>query len=373
MYSVTKWMENWSIVFALAAFVPSSPAQIAFCSNRDGNFEIYVMDANGNKPVNLTRHPGDDFAPAWSPDGTKIAFWAIRDGKQEIYVMNTDGSNPVRLTNDLAQDVTPAWSQDVTQIAFGSMRNGNMDVYVMNADGCCRVIWHLGYTTSKSVSAFAADYGEFKQVALAIAPSYQAKGILTDGFNSTKKSLSQLFPTAQIANCMLHATFKLPAQIKGVTKAVRQKLNEQFRQIFFVNNVRKTPNHRSLGQRLRRFTEQVTHLAGEENGQRVRRWIERKKAGWHVLFADASIPKTTTKVDQFHNAMDRKLFMMKGFHHEQGSQRVFLNGLAILANLIPYQRLAINAGKCAVEVEDGKVPTKDWFLNLQILTSGGFQ
>ncbi|MCZ6677891.1 MAG: hypothetical protein O7E52_11645, partial [Candidatus Poribacteria bacterium] len=85
------------IVFALAAFVPSSPAQIAFCSNRDGNFEIYVMDANGNKPVNLTRHPGDDFAPAWSPDGTKIAFWAIRDGKQEIYVMNADGYNPVRL------------------------------------------------------------------------------------------------------------------------------------------------------------------------------------------------------------------------------------------------------------------------------------
>ena len=60
-------------------------------------------------------------------------------------------------------------------------------------------------------------------------------------------------------------------------------------------------------------------------------------------------------------------------HHEGGSQRVFLNGLAILANLIPYQRRAINSGKCAVEVEGGKVPTKDWFLNLQILTSGGFQ
>ncbi len=65
--------------------------------------------------------------------------------------------------------------------------------------------------------------------------------------------------------------------------------------------------------------------------------------------------------------------MMKGFHHEDGSQRVFLNGFAILANLIPYQQRAINGGKCAVEVEGGKVPTRDWFLNLQILTSGGFQ
>ena len=158
-----------------------------------------------------------------------------------------------------------------------------------------------------------------------------------------------------------------------MTKAVRQTLRGQFRRIFFVQYTRETANPRSLGQRLRRFTEQVTHLAGEDNGMWVRRWIERKKAGWHVLFADANIPRTTTKIDQFHNAMDRKLFMMKGFHHEGGSQRVFLNGFAILANLIPYQRRAINSGKCAIEVEGGKVPTKDWFLNLQILTSGGFQ
>ena len=50
-----------------------------------------------------------------------------------------------------------------------------------------------------------------------------------------------------------------------------------------------------------------------------------------------------------------------------------LNGFAILENLIPYQRRAINGGKCAIEVEGGEVPTKDWFLNLQFLTSGGFQ
>lgn len=238
---------------------------------------------------------------------------------------------------------------------------------------CGRVIWHLGYTMYKSVEAFAADYGEFKRAAKAIDPSYQALGILTDGFNSTKKSLQQLFPLAKIANCMLHATFKLPAQIKGVTKAVRQKLSGQFREIFFINNARQAANNRSLGQRLRRFTEQVTHLAGEENGMRVRKWVERKKAGWYVLFQDANIPKTTTPIDQLHNAMDRKLFMMKGFHHEGGNQKVFLNGFAVLANLIPYQRRAINSGKCAIEVEGGKLPTKDWFLNLAILTSGGFQ
>ena len=107
-------------------------------------------------------------------------------------------------------------------------------------------------------------------------------------------------------------------------------------------------------------------------------WTDRgngflKDLGSYVLTEDLHILNPTTPIDPVHNAIDRKLFMMKGLQHEQGSKRVFLNGLAILANLIPYQRRAINAGKCAVEVEDGKVPTKDWFLNLQILTSGGFQ
>ncbi len=71
---------------------------------------------------------------------------------------------------------------------------------------CGRVIWHLGYTTAKSVEAFATSYGEFKQATLAVEPSYRAKGILTDGFNSTKKSLRQLFPLAKLANCMLHVS-----------------------------------------------------------------------------------------------------------------------------------------------------------------------
>ena len=52
---------------------------------------------------------------------------------------------------------------------------------------------------------------------------------------------------------------------------------------------------------------------------------------------------------------------------------MFLTGLAHLYNLIPYQRRAQHAGHCGVEVEGGKVPTHDWLLNLQILTSGGFR
>src|SRR4029453_17204408 len=85
------------------------------------------------------------------------------------------------------------------------------------------------------------------------------------------------------------------------------------------------------------------------------------------------MPAMSTVLDQAHNAIDRKLFAMKGFHHPGGSQAAFLTGLAHLYNLIPYQRRALDAGQCGVEVEGGRVPTSDWMLNLQILTSGGYQ
>jgi hypothetical protein len=64
---------------------------------------------------------------------------------------------------------------------------------------------------------------------------------------------------------------------------------------------------------------------------------------------------------------------MKGLHHKEGNQESFLNGIAMLYNLIPYQRRAKNSGQCGIQVEGGKLPTHDWLLNLQILTSGGFQ
>src|SRR5262249_7398172 len=129
----------------------------------------------------------------------------------------------------------------------------------------------------------------------------------------------------------------------------------------------------ALGKRLRHFADHVTARAGTANGVRVRRWMQEKKAGWYAVLADLQMPVTSTLLDQAHNAIERKLCAMKGFHHPKGSQQVFLRGLAHLYNLVPYQRRAQHAGRCGVEVEGGTVPTRDWFLNLQILTSGGFR
>jgi hypothetical protein len=108
---------------------------LAFASDRDGNAEVYVMNADGSAQTNLTNHPAFDSEPAWSPDGTKLAFESERDGNREIYVMNANGSGLTNLTNHPADDGEPAWSPDGMKLVFTSNRNGDFEVYVMNADG----------------------------------------------------------------------------------------------------------------------------------------------------------------------------------------------------------------------------------------------
>jgi len=238
---------------------------------------------------------------------------------------------------------------------------------------CGRVIWHLGYTEAASPTAFTQSYRAFQQAALQQDPSYRVRGILTDGFDSTTSSMRALFPGARLGNCLRHAINKLPGKLTAIATPVRKALRTQFHTLLYRARQRKGLRVFALGQRLRHFVDHVATTAGTANGERVRRWFREKKAGGYAVLADPQMPATSTLLDQAHNAIERKLFMMKAFHHPDGNQQAFLTGLAHLYNLIPYQRRALNAGKCGVEVEGGRLPTADWMLNLQILTSGGYQ
>jgi transposase-like protein len=236
-----------------------------------------------------------------------------------------------------------------------------------------RVLWHLGYSASKSAAAFTESYGVFQRAALEHEPSYQVRGALTDGFDSTVSSMRALFPGARLGFCLRHALNKLPDKLIGVSAAVRHGLRSKFHALLHRCRQRKSLRVVALGQRLRHFADRIATTVGEAHGERVRHWFQNKKAGWYTVLADPQMPAMSTVLDQAHNAIDRKLFAMKGFHHPGGSQAAFLTGLAHLYNLIPYQRRAKNAGLCGVQVEGGRVPTADWMLNLQILTSGGYR
>src|SRR5882724_3496597 len=236
-----------------------------------------------------------------------------------------------------------------------------------------RVLWHLGYTEDASAAALTQSYGVFQGAALQQEPSYRVRGILTDGFDSTVKSLRTLFPGARLGNCLRHALTKLPKKLAAIASPVRQARRRQFHTLLSRARQRKGLRVFALGQRLRHFADHVAATAGIANGERIRRWFQDKKAGWYAVLADPQMPVTSTLLDQAHHAIERKLFAMKGFHHPKGGQQAFLTGLAHLYNLVPYQRRAQHAGQCGVEVEGGRVPTPDWMLNLQILTSGGFR
>jgi len=236
-----------------------------------------------------------------------------------------------------------------------------------------RVLWHLGYTEDASAAAFTESYQEFQRAASQQEPSYRVKGVLIDGFDSTSKSMRTLFPGARLGHCLRHAINKLPGKLTAIASPVRQSLRAKFHTLLSRARQRKSVRVFALGQRLRHFADHVAHKAGVANGERVRRWFQDKKAGWYAVLEDPQMPAMSTLLDQAHNAIERKLFAMKGFHHPGGSQQSFLNGLALLYDLVPYQRRAKHAGQCGVEVEGGTVPTRDWLLNLQILTSGGFR
>jgi len=236
-----------------------------------------------------------------------------------------------------------------------------------------RVLWHLGSSVSKSAAAFTESYGDFQRAALAHEPSYQVRGALTDGFDSTVSSMRTLFPGARLGSCRRHALNKLPDKLIGVSAPVRQGLRAKFHALLHRCRQRKSLRVVALGQRLRHCANHITATVGKEHGERVRHWFQAKKAGWYTVLADPQMPAMSTVLDQAHNALDRTLFAMKGFHHPGGSHTALLTGFAHLYNLIPYQRRALNAGRCGVEVEGGRVPTSDWMLNLQILTSGGFR
>lgn len=131
-----------------AAAAQAANGNIAFMSNAPApgesgagsHYRINVMNTNG---IGITLNPNpagayNDADPAWSPDGTKIAFASDRRGNYDVYVMNADGTRVTQLTSEPRDDRYPAWSPDGTKIAFrgyaGAPPRGSQ-IFTMRPDG----------------------------------------------------------------------------------------------------------------------------------------------------------------------------------------------------------------------------------------------
>lgn len=134
-------VEPTTVVTATVA-PPALPGRIAFHSDRDGEIDIYVMNADGSEARRLTDAPGRDFEPHWSPDGSTIVFSTDRDDPENahLYLMDADGANQRRLVTGLDDDQVGArWSPDGQYILFHSnpLIDGQprFDIYRVRADG----------------------------------------------------------------------------------------------------------------------------------------------------------------------------------------------------------------------------------------------
>ena len=118
---------------------------------------LQVTAAGLDWAANLTNNPAIHTLQPWSLDGMHIAFETDRDGDFEIYVMNADGSGQTNLTNNpAANDISPTWSPDGTQIFFRSDRDGerfDYKPYVMNADGSDVIPADKAWSATVAISA----------------------------------------------------------------------------------------------------------------------------------------------------------------------------------------------------------------------------
>ena len=169
--------------------------KIVFSSNRDGNWEIYMMNPDGTRQERLTYDRAVDREPVISPTGDKILFTSDRNGTQDLHLMDVDGRNVRPLfPNARAYRTHPAWSPDGKSIAYSQHNLGSINIYIAKADATsAKPIVHLknvhsGYPTWSSdgteIAFVVADeiHWASRQIRFIDLETYKQETLLRDDF-----------------------------------------------------------------------------------------------------------------------------------------------------------------------------------------------
>lgn len=109
--------------------------QIAFASNRSGNWEIWLMDWDGSNQRQITRHGALSILPSWSPDNERMVYTSFVRGTSDMYIINRRGGGRTRINSGLALNTSATFSPVGNDIAFVGSVRGNPDIYLIKDDG----------------------------------------------------------------------------------------------------------------------------------------------------------------------------------------------------------------------------------------------
>jgi Tol biopolymer transport system component len=145
-------------------------------SDRDGDFEIYVMNADGTGQTRITNNSVFDQYPSWSPDGTKIALASTHDGNREIYTMSADGTNLARLTVTITgTEESPSWGEAFRRIGLASVgASVSRTMAVENRGGAPLTVSHIASSDPQftiSPTSFTVTPGGSQNVAITFTPT----------------------------------------------------------------------------------------------------------------------------------------------------------------------------------------------------------
>ena len=143
---------------------------LAYCAERNGQYDIYTISVDGGDEIQLTNLPGLDDGPDYSPDGQHIWFNSVRSGLMQVWRMQANGDNPTRMTNQEANCWFPHVSPDGKQVVYIAYRKGdvdpgdhpankNVEIYLMPAEGGepKSVAQFFGGQGSLNVNSWAPD------------------------------------------------------------------------------------------------------------------------------------------------------------------------------------------------------------------------